>query len=163
MGSFSLSLVSSGNRFYPISSRILRYFEEFVYTNILIPQKIIIHSKWEIGLFYMFGGEGKYAVPHTHLYPYQQTGNFNKDFPVSIVLNDILNAENKSLKVAELIYEGIVLYFTSNFKKTSNEFMENLKSDINWDYLASLPYPAPLKDIEYVGQTYMSLSRVMKW
>jgi len=163
MGSFSLSLVSSGNRFYPISSKILRYFEEFVYSNILIPKKIIIHSKWGIGLFYMFEGEGKYAIRHTQLYAYQQTGNVNKDYPISIPLKDILNADNKSLKVAEFIYEGITLYFTSNFKKTPKEFMENLRSGINWDYLAALPYPAPLKDIEYAGETYISLSRVMKW
>lgn len=163
MGSFTLYLVSSGHEFYPISSRILRYFEEFVYNNILIPKKIIIHSKWDIGLFYMFAGEGRYAIRHTKLYPYQHTGNSNKDYPISLVLKDILIAENKSLKVAQLIFEGIVLYFTSNFKKTSIEFMENLKSDINWDYLASLPYPAHLKDIDYVGENYMSLSKKMGW
>lgn len=41
--------------------------------------------------------------------------------------------------------------------------MEQLGRYIDWGYLAALPYPAHLKDIDYVGENYMSLSKKMGW
>ena len=41
--------------------------------------------------------------------------------------------------------------------------LNDLSEKVDWEYLNSMPYPAHLKDIEYVGENYMSLSKTMGW
>ena len=51
-------------------------------------------------------------------------------------------------------------------RETYNEAMrilDELSEKVDWEYLNSMPYPAHLKDIEYVGENYMSLSKTMGW
>lgn len=163
MGKFSIHLFGDRNSKIRISKRILQYFENFVLKKILEPKKIILNAKFDIDISFMLSSDYKEnKEENIVLYHYRQTYDV-KSYPISIPVDRIKESNNINIKSALLFYEGITLFFISNYKKISKEFMNDLIEEIDWDYLASLPYPAHLKDIDYAGENYMSLSKGMGW
>ena len=137
-----------------ISYKIREYLSEFVIHNILEKRGIIVGGKWKIVLALHFMPEGKYyTTEELSLAKGYQTVKQDavKIYTVLVPLKAIGKSDKPLLKIVELMYEAITKYFITNFKSISPEFMELLKTEIDFPYLLSLPYPAPFKDQRYVA------------
>ena len=137
-----------------ISYKIREYLSEFVINNILEKRGIIVGGKWKIVLALHFMPEGKYyTTEELSLAKGYQTVKQDgvKIYTILVPLKAIGKSDKPLLKTVELMYEAITKYFITNFKSISAEFMEHLKTEIDFPYLLSLPYPAPFKDQRYVA------------
>lgn len=138
----------------PISYRVREYFVKFVSDNVLEKKKIIINGKYNTLLAIFFSGGGPKVL-------YKDIGfakgsRFIKEenvkiYEIFILLNAIQKAKNPYLRTIELMYEAIKIFLTTTYKKITPEFMDELWSKVDLDYLLSLPYPAPLSEQRYVG------------
>ena len=50
-------------------------------------------------------------------------------------------SDNKTRTYAELIFQGLKLFFLNYFKKIKEDNFNKLESMIDFDYLNSLPFP----------------------
>jgi hypothetical protein len=69
-----------------------------------------------------------------------------KIYSITIPMKAIIQSQKPHQKTIEIVYEAITKYFTSTFKKVTREFMADLENQVNFDYLLSLPYPAPFAE-----------------
>lgn len=72
-------------------------------------------------------------------------------YPVSINLEHVYKNNTPLENIISLYYQIISLFFLSNYKSISTNDVLQLKDKLNWDYLLSLPYPAPFTEQKYVG------------
>lgn len=136
----------------PYSYKIDEYFEDFVYTFILHPFNIIIDSDWKILLSVMIFKKDQNSPAGVNIFESSLVEEEKiKYYPVAINMEDIY-ADNKPVEnIISLYFQIISLFFLSNYKNTSKEYMLDLKEKLDWDYLLSLPYPAPFSEQKYVG------------
>ena len=134
---------------YPI--KIDEYFEEFVTTNILKPFDIILNDEWKVILSIMIFRKEPGAPEGVSIYEPDAIEEEKVMFyPVGINLEDIYKSEDHVANIVGLYYQIISLFFLSNYKNIPKEHMVQLMDKIDWDYLFSLPYPAPSEDQGYV-------------
>jgi len=72
-------------------------------------------------------------------------------YPVSINLEDVYKNDTPLENIISLYYQVISLFILSNYKNITREYMLELKKKLDWDYLLSLPYPAPFPEQKYVA------------
>lgn len=145
---------TSNNLRPPISHKVRKYFEKFLIDNVLEKKKIIIGGKWTIGLSMLFVQEGaRYTLRDIYMAKGSRTVSAEaiKIYEILIPLLCIQEAKEPLLKTVELMYDAIKKFVTITYKKITPEFMDELWSSVDLDYLFSLPYPAPLSEQKYVG------------
>ena len=151
---FSIFQAATQTERPPISYRVSEYFEHFVTEHILEKKKIIIQGEWDVHLTIYFLTNGpKVLFKGIALGKGVRTviSERVKLYSALILIEPIQSAENPFLKTIELMYDAIKLFFTTTFKKVTPEFIDELWSKVDLDYLLSLPYPAPLSQQKYVG------------
>ena len=73
-----------------------------------------------------------------------------KVYPVAININDIYRNNQHVQNVVGLYFQLLSMFFLSNYKLVSREYVADLMEKLDWDYLLSLPYPAPEEEQGYV-------------
>lgn len=160
MGTLSIKLTASHRQRIPISEKVMEYYEDFMESNILKPKKIIINSKWNIWIGFMLTPIEKEKFTTIETYHFRSIKEENVRFyPIAIPVNLISDAKNIPLKIAEVFFEGIKLFFIENYKSIDEIFFNELWTKVDIEYLQSIPYPAPLKEISYIGENMNSLQR----
>jgi hypothetical protein len=137
----------------PISWKVRDYLEDFVIENVSKEKQIIVASQWSIHLhcfFCKFSPRFNYEGISFYDKPRIVKQNMIKTYEIMIPEKLIDDSENKYEKTIELMYEAISIFLTATFKKVSPEFMKDLWSSIDMNYLLSLPYPAELKEQKYL-------------
>lgn len=160
MGQFSIKLipvVSEGeDKRLLISTKYISYFEKFIYDEILNKKKIIINSKINIWLSLMFvnrssSGEN-FTCEDIDIMPPTYVGSESTRFyPIVIPRSLITKATNPKEVLPETFFKAIKLFFSNAYKKIDVAFIESLWSKLDHNYLRSIPYPAPVSDVFYVG------------
>lgn len=136
----------------PYSYKVDEYFEDFVETFILRPFNIIIDSNWTVLLSVMIFKKDANSPAGVNIYePSIIEEEMIKYYPVAINMEDIYVNDEPLENIISLYFQIISLFFLSNYKEISKEYMLDLKEKLDWDYLLSLPYPAPFFDQKYVG------------
>jgi hypothetical protein len=154
VGYFSISQGYTTNYRPPISCKIREYFEQFISENILQRKKIITGGKWHINLTIYFVGEGRLGLPKVikmDKSPRVIRDESIKLYEIFVPVRPIQESDDPLLKTIELMYEAITIFFTTTYRKITNEFMTDLWRKVDLKYLFSLPYPAPMKDQKYSG------------
>jgi hypothetical protein len=138
----------------PYSHQVDRYFEQFVLDNIITPLhlqtgnvllSIMLLSKQDVQ------GDGisiykPSSIPEERLTFY----------PVSIILDEVYNGDSVMENMISLYFQVICLFFRNYFPTVTSEFLLGLKDKLDWDFLLSLPYPAPFEDQQYVGDDFLT-------
>ncbi|NIG55812.1 hypothetical protein [Chitinophaga sp. Cy-1792] len=151
MGSFSINQTGPKDIRPPLSFKVREYFESFIEENILTPKKIIIHDTWNICLTLTFFKQGRFGPAGVHVYsPTIVKGDKLKAYPIQIPIQEIADSNQPMVKIVELFYEGLTLFFTGNYKQVDAQFMQSLWNKIDMEYLLSLPYPAKIKEQRYL-------------
>jgi len=139
----------------PISVKVREYFERFIHENLLQKKNIIIGGKWRINLGLILLEEGPRGPKTITLAKSPRTiSNENTRLYEAVVpLKPIQQSKEPYLKTIQTIYEALKIFFTTTYKKITPGFMDELWQQVDIDYLLSLPYPAPLEDQQYVGDS----------
>ncbi|MES2619046.1 MAG: hypothetical protein V4613_14310 [Bacteroidota bacterium] len=143
----------------PISYKVRDYFEDFMVEQVFKKHKIIVNTKWDIMLSLLFVGAGeRHTLRDVTFIRGHRTikSDSIKLYEMLLPLIVIQEAQNPQLKTIELIYEALVMFVITNYKKVKIPYMNELWNQVDVTYLLSLPYPAPLSDQRYVGDTINS-------
>ena len=151
MEKFDIKLVCAYETRPMISVKIVEYFKHFVLTNILVPKNIIIHSKPNILLAFTLMETGGKLSSEVKVLKSQTVGG-DKFYPIIIPMDQIWT-NNTSMKIIELFFEAVKLFFIKNYKRIKSDFFDELWQMIDLPYLLNLPYPAPIKEVKYIGDT----------
>jgi len=135
----------------PYSYKVDQYFEDFVTENILKPYNIILPEDWKIILSIMIFKQEEDSPEGVSFYePDLLEEDKVKVYPVGINLEDIYKNEEHIVNIVGIYFQIISLFFLNNFKLVSREYLVELMDKLDWDYLFSLPYPAPAEEQGYV-------------
>jgi hypothetical protein len=96
-------------------------------------------------------GDGIAIYPPSHIAEEQLTF-----YPASIILEDVYAGDNVMENIVSLYFQVICLFFRNYFPEVTSEFLFDLKDKIDWDFLLSLPYPAPFEDQQYIGDDLLT-------
>lgn len=136
----------------PISAKVCEYLEAFVIKNIMEQKKIILGGKWKIFFGILFMSEGPRG-PSDILFaafPSTISAEETKMYEVVIPLS-LFKAEGyTAVGIISTIFRAISIFFTTNYKRTDQSFMIEVKKKLDWDYLLSLPFPAPRDEQRYI-------------
>jgi hypothetical protein len=66
-------------------------------------------------------------------------------------MEDIYANDKPLENIISLYFQIISLFFLSNYKSISKDYMLDLKEKLDWDYLLSISYPAAFSEQKYVG------------
>jgi hypothetical protein len=136
----------------PYSYKVEEYFEEFVHNHILQPFNVIINGKWKVLLSIMIFKKDDNSPSGVNIYePSVVAEEMIKYYPVAINMEDIYANDEPLETIVSLYFQVISLFVLSNYKEVSRDYMLDLKNKLDWDYLLSLPYPAPFSEQKYVG------------
>jgi len=147
----------------PIHFNTLEYFEKFVEDKILNELKIIVNSKWthSFGIFFdsidyknipewikgFDGIEKNLAI----LPPSTFSQQYTKAYSVQFFINKIKDhPSGEFIGFCEMLLDFIEVFFTLNYKKVKSDYITEIRSEVNWDFIKSIPYPAELCDQKYV-------------
>jgi hypothetical protein len=134
------------------SNKVDEYFEKFVYDNILTPFQIILDKEHTVILSVMILKRDETNVEGIGIYDSATVeGEDLVYYPVSIILEDVLDGGNVMENIVSLYFQVISLFFLTNYEVVSQEYMLSLNENIDWAYLLSIPYPAAYEDQKYVG------------
>ena len=152
MNQFSIKKICIEEDRPPYSQQIDRYFEQFVVDNILKPYHIILNEDWKVILTIMIFKKEEDSPEGVSFYePDIIEEDKIKVYPVAINLEDIYKNEEHVVNVIGLYFQIISLFFLSNYKLISMEYMMELKEKIDWEYLLALPFPAPIEEQGYIS------------
>ena len=70
-----------------------------------------------------------------------------------IPLKLITESENPYLATIEHIFEAIEIFLVSTYNSITSEFMGELRKQVDLNYLLRLPYPAPISEQKYIGDS----------
>ncbi len=137
----------------PYSNKVDEYFEDLVEENILGPLNIIGSTDWRELLSIMYFKKEDNSPEGINFYEASVIEEEKiKFYPVAISLDDVYTNNATPLEnIIGLYYQVISLFFLTYYKSVSREFLLKLKDKLDWDYLLSLPYPAPFNEQKYVG------------
>ena len=156
-----------------VDYRITEYIFNIINENILIPKKIMLPKNYVFSLFmYMFIPpkhkifDDLYSIKRPELekdiiyydspydtentkyatYVHQPIGSY-----VSISCFSVLfNAEMTPREYVETVYNMFCFYFTFRYKKLlSKTIFDELKQNIDYDYINSFPFPAKFENQKY--------------
>lgn len=156
---FSISQAYTTKFRPPISCKIREYFVQFLVENLLKEKKIILGGKWHINIAIYFVGEGRLGLPKSIVMaknPRTVSAESTKIYEILIPIRPIQESEAPLIKTIELMYEAMVVFFTTTYKKVTKDFMNELWRRVDLKFLLSLPYPAPIEDQKYVGDITLS-------
>jgi hypothetical protein len=152
MKAFSIKKICSEEDRPPYSIKIDEYFETFVYDNILKPFDLIINADWKVILTIMiFKKEADMPEGVSFYEPDVFEDDKLKVFPVGINLEDIYKTVDHVENIVGLYFQIISRFFLSYADTVTSTYLVNLMNKIDWEYLFSLPYPAPTREQGYVG------------
>lgn len=137
----------------PISHEVRDYLVRFCSDNVFKKKKIIEEANWKIILVFHFISTGprvKFKDIAFVKSPRTLSAENIKMFDVFVLVEGIQDSTNPYLRTIELMLEGIKQFITSCYKSVNPEFIDTLWMEINYDYLFSLPYPAPYDKQKYV-------------
>jgi hypothetical protein len=136
----------------PYSYKVDEYFEQFVRENIIEPFNIIAEDDWKILLSIMMFKKDEESQEGVSIYPAETIDEEKiRYYPIAINIEDVYANNTPMENIVGIYYQIISLFFISNYEGISEEFMLELKKKLDWDYLLSLPYPAPSEQQKYVG------------
>ncbi len=131
-----------------VSHEVLRYFEKFITNEILIPYNIIINSNWDIvfaiSLVYETSNNKPIVLP-----PNSFTKDKIKSYTIITPVKEILNSKRVIINYINMVYEAIIVFFTTNYRKIKREDLVVLKNKIDLEKLLSLEYPATYSNQKY--------------
>lgn len=149
---FSIKKVSSEDNRPPYSYKVEEYFENFVHENILRPFNLLANDEHKTLLSIMLLNKDEQSPEGINFYEPEMIEEENvKFYPVTIYLEDIYLDGKPVENIVSLYFQIISIFFLSYYKKLEMEYMIDLKEKIDWNYLLSLPYPAPAEEQKYVG------------
>lgn len=135
----------------PISNKVLTYIEDIVLQEVLIKKNILVNTKWFVRLNMMIMETGHNIPDKVQVFaPTIVTSENTKSYPVIIPVKFIKAADEPREKLIELIFEGVKVFFTINYKSITEKFMDDLFQQTERDYLFGLPYPAPPRELNGV-------------
>jgi hypothetical protein len=136
----------------PFSGKLEEYFENYIHHYILVPNNIIIGQAGQIWLTMMIMPQGIYGGAEVELHPPQETTEDGiTSFPVYIPLEAIYEYDTPVETLIEIYFRVFTEFFTTYFKEVSIEDIRQLKAMTDFDYLRSLPFPAPPEEQGYLG------------
>jgi hypothetical protein len=139
----------------PISYRVREYLEEVVTEDILKKHNIIVNSNWNIALGVIFVGSGPYFTAKEVIVktkPRTIGSEKTKLFTALIPLITITESDEPYTKTVKMMFEAIKQLLTLTYRKVTAAEMDELWGKLDFDYLRSLPYPAPFSEQKYAGE-----------
>lgn len=157
---FRITQIADWDKRLNESYKIREYFEDLIKKEILIPYKIILEGKWIIELTIHLvpdTREGKIEFFRGSTYK-----SFNlKTFPIFIPLNKIVNSTDIVKNYVDYLFLAIKEFFILNYRKIKMDVFEKINKEIDYNYLCSLPFPAPFKDQKYIGDDSGTVKKLL--
>lgn len=146
-------------RFRPRASYKARvYLCNFFFKNILVPKSILV-NKWNVNLSISFGmvkKESEIIIAPSRKFSQENTILF----PAMVPLNSILGSQTPFKDYLEIIIDVIWLFILENSKNVSHDELEQVIERIDYDFLYSLPYPAPFIEQKYIGDDSVKIQNL---
>ena len=139
----------------PISFRVCEYFSQVIVKQLLVSEKIILKSQWEVHLILQFICESEFYKSDYLFMPRTPTSvskeELVKSYTVLIPMKLVKNVDEPYYSTIGLIQDAVTLFFTTTYKKVTKQKMDNFWKDTDYAYLLSLPYPAPLAEQRFLS------------
>jgi len=136
----------------PFSQKLEEYFENYIHHYILVPNNIILDEEGETWLTMMIMSQGIYGGAEVEVHPPQVTVEDRvTSYPVYIPLEAIYEFDTPVDTLIELYFKAFTEFFTTYFKEVTMDDIRQLKAITDFDYLRSLPFPAPPGEQGYLG------------
>jgi len=136
----------------PFSQKLEEYFENYIHHYILVPNNIILNEEGETWLTMMIMSQGIYGGAEVEVHPPQVTAEDGvTSYPVYIPLEAIYEFDTPVDTLIELYFKAFTEFFTTYFKEVTMDDIRQLKAITDFDYLRSLPFPAPPGEQGYLG------------
>ena len=136
----------------PFSQKLEEYFENYIHHYILVPNNIILNEEGETWLTMMIMSQGLYGGAEVEVHPPQVTVEDGvTSYPVYIPLEAIYEFDTPVDTLIELYFKAFTEFFTTYFKEVTMDDIRQLKAITDFDYLRSLPFPAPPGEQGYLG------------
>jgi hypothetical protein len=145
---FSIALTSTHKNKPLISKYIIEYFERFVYDYIMTKYNVLLSSKTNVILGFTLIEAGIRSPSKVRILK-TQIVNGDKVCSILIPINEIFS-NNTKLKVIDLFFEGIKVFFLSNYKRLNESVFNELYLKLDMDFLLGIPYPAEISDVNYI-------------
>lgn len=138
----------------PYSHKVDAYFEDFVHEHILTPLQLLSNEDDAILLSLIILTKDETKMEGIGIYEPSVLAEERIVYhPVSIRLEEVYKDDNVMENIISLYYQLISLFFIHYYEQVTSELMMALKEKLDWNYLLSIPYPAPYEEQQYVGDT----------
>ncbi|MCC5918802.1 MAG: hypothetical protein JJU02_15890 [Cryomorphaceae bacterium] len=146
-------------RFRPRASYKARvYLCDFFLKNILVPKSILV-NKWNVNLSISFGmvkKESEIIIAPSRKFSQEKTILF----PAMVPLNNIIGSQDPYKDYLEIIIDVIWLFILENSNNVSRDELEQVIERIDYEFLYSLPYPAPFIEQKFIGDDSVKIQKL---
>jgi|GEM_PF-3775198 len=135
-----------------VSKKIREYIVDLIQKNILEPKKIIVADKHSYNIIFSVKPKIDDAVIPDEVLWIVRTREGIKNIAISIY-HTAVTKDITAKEYTELIFNGMKVFLTEQYKKIKPEEVEEVRKKIDWEFIEGLPFPAPFKEQEYIGDT----------
>jgi hypothetical protein len=164
----SQSCTSFTNR-PPISYKVREYLGNYINTNFIEPKKFLLDIGWKIDILIIFiNNTSQVKLNEIKLgrVPIVAKEEKIKIYEILIPLKLIDESDNKYLKTIQLMQEALGLFFNKKARKGEKKYITDLWQKVDYEYLLTLTYPAPLTEQKYISDKINSngdVESVINW
>jgi hypothetical protein len=151
---FSLRLVASLDKRLKMSHQVRDHLQVLVTKHIIQPYGL--KSKWETYISMHLVGSNWTGKPidviiKPNTASRRSEGYYARAYTIFMSLQHINAAPGPVRAFVEFAVLGLEELFTTLYKKIKPGDFAALRADIDWAYIASLPFPAPFEEQGYLG------------
>lgn len=152
MGKFNLYLTFDKNFFIAISPEVIHYLQCKVIDNIITKHKVSLGNKFTY-IFSVYVTNSNFPKDQERISIFERTSG-NKKLCGSVVSRDFINEkEELNKEIIQCLLESIKQFFTLKFKTFNQEIFNDFITNIDLNYLLSLPFPTALSEDNIISDT----------
>jgi hypothetical protein len=128
-----------------ISKRSVDYLIEYICVNVLSAKNIIINDKYYWYFLFFITTPSRYGPQGIWVANLRKSGN-GKSLLLMVPFDVIVSSDNQSVTFLMLLYKALGLFLQRQFKRISGEFLDEVWSKIDFEYIESIVVPLSADD-----------------
>ena len=150
---FEINLSFDKTSIVPVSKIAIEYIEDMVISRLLEPNKIVIKSKWSL-LFGFYLCESDLGNGELFIKPIRNVSSENTKGGGGLCPITKLEMLGMPINLAffNLLLESMKQFLVHNYAKITEKAFESFLKELDFNYLASIEYPAAEANQKYLLQ-----------
>jgi hypothetical protein len=134
-----------------VSYKIRDYVLEFVLEHVIFPKKIMVKDRYNYFVaFILIPFKENEKDEKNEVITWDKWKLFGREKTLHIsIFNHLINANIRPEEFASIIYDALAIQFVELYKKITIEDFNKAKKNLDYNYINSLPYPAPFEEQKY--------------